>query len=320
MEYAVNPASSVLRIDGGYWVCSNAVWYVGEGPEGPWETATRRPDEIDAIPPSNPHYNTKYVYVYDSTPDVVYVGYTPAYYGSYYHGGCIVYGTGWYYTPWYGHYYYPYHSTWGFHLSYNSYYGWGCRVTWSNGPFTISFGGYGGYYPYGGWWGPRGYIYAPVHHHHHYHRPPGWHHPRYPVERGPDGPRRPGDTRPGIPEDGRENLYKRPENSSRLADRVGAGKEPGAVRERANDVFAGRDGNVYRRSQEGRWQQRDRGGWKDADPSRADRLREGAKSRPKAGGLERDYRSRQRGNVRAGGFQRSRGGAGAVRRGGGRRR
>jgi hypothetical protein len=46
--------------------------------------ATSRPDDVESIPASNPHYNVKYVHVYDSTPDVVYVGYTPGYYGSYY--------------------------------------------------------------------------------------------------------------------------------------------------------------------------------------------------------------------------------------------
>jgi len=52
------------------------------------------PDDVQDIPPDNPHYNVKYVYIYDSTPDVSYVGYTPAYMGSYVYGPCVVYGTG----------------------------------------------------------------------------------------------------------------------------------------------------------------------------------------------------------------------------------
>jgi hypothetical protein len=51
------------------------------------------------------------VKVYDVTPEVVYVGYTPGYYGSYYYHGAVVYGSGWYYTPWYGPYYYPRYPT-----------------------------------------------------------------------------------------------------------------------------------------------------------------------------------------------------------------
>ncbi len=51
-------------------------------------------DEIQKIPPSEPVYNTKYVYVYESTPEVVYVGYTPGYMWSYPWYGVPIYGTG----------------------------------------------------------------------------------------------------------------------------------------------------------------------------------------------------------------------------------
>lgn len=357
MEYAINTSSSVLRIDGKYWVCEKAVWYVGEKPTGPWQVADHRPDVVDNLPPSNPHYSTKYVYVYDSTPDVVYVGYTPGYVGSYVYGGCVVYGTGWYYPPWYGHYYYPYSATWGFHMHYNPWYGWGGAVSWSNGPFTISFGfggygyGYPGYYPYGGWWGPAGFAYAHHHHYHHghpgYYRPPGYH-------RGPGAPStRPGgigggQTKPGAVQAkggaagraGRDNLYNRPENKARIADRGTKGRQPGAAPNRPNNVFAGSDGNVYRRNQDGSWQQKQRDGWSNVNRDRGGTrtgTRPSAGSGEKAGsgrsssGLERSYGARQRGNQRAGGYKGSRasagrsggmsGGArGGARRGGGGRR
>jgi len=270
MEYAINTASAVLKIDGRYWLCEQAVWYVGDNPKGPWLVADNRPDDIDGLPPSNPHYNTKYVYIYDSTPEVVYVGYTPGYVGSYPYGGSVVYGTGWYYPPWYGSYYYPYHSTWGFHVRYNPWYGWGIGVSWSNGPFTISFGGSygGGYYPYGGMWGPRGFVYAPVHHHHHYgHGSPGWNHPGT----RPGGP---GVTRPGTPGElqpgsGRDNLYNRPGNRDKVADRGTGRMQPGVARDRADNVFAGRDGSVQKRAQDGGWQRpagRPASGWLPGQP------------------------------------------------------
>ena len=41
----------------------------------------------------------KYAYVYDVTPQVVYVGCTPGYYGTYVWGPTIVYGTGYWYRP-----------------------------------------------------------------------------------------------------------------------------------------------------------------------------------------------------------------------------
>ena len=126
-------------------------------PQGPWQVADKVPDEIYTIPPSNPHYNTTYVYVYDSTPDVVYTGYYPGYVNSYVYGGCVVYGTGWYYPPYVSPYvYYPCYPTWGFGVGWNPWTGWGVGVSWGYGPFTITvgFGGYGGY---GGWYGPPGY-------------------------------------------------------------------------------------------------------------------------------------------------------------------
>lgn len=322
MEYAINTSYSVLKIDGRYWVCHQAVWYVGAGPEGPWEVADSRPDEIALIPPKNPHYNTKYVYVYDSTPDVVYVGYTPGYVGSYAYGGCVVYGTGWYYPAWYGHYYYPYHATWGFNMRYDPWSGWGVGVSWSNGPFTISIGtgGYGGAYPYN-YWGPHGFAYVPV--------PVYVGRPAYrpPASWNP-GAGRPGDRPSTQPVGGGDNLYKRPENKERVADRAAA-RQPDRTSDRPNDVFAGGDGNVYRRDGDGSWRQQQGDGWKGVDPSQADRARDRASSGSRGGsgrtgsGLERDYQGRSRGSQRAAGFQGSRGsraGGSMGRSRGGRRR
>ncbi|MCP3979648.1 MAG: carbohydrate-binding family V/XII [bacterium] len=311
MEYAINTSYSVLKIDGKYWVCHQAVWYVGDKPEGPFAVADFRPDDIDGLPPSNPHYNTKYVDVYDSTPDVVYVGYTSGYVGSYVHGGCVVYGTGWYYTPWYGRYYYPYTSTWGFNMSYNPWYGWGVGVTWSNGPFSITIGGYGGWgggYPYGGWWGPSGYAYMPVYRggpRYGYTIPDRWGNgpgARPGIDGRPGASTRPavserlGDVQPGARPGvstrtamGGENLYNRPANRDRMADRGGR-PQAGPATDRPNNVFAGKDGGVYRRTSEGKWQQRQGSDWKQG----------GGASRA---GLERDYRSRTRGSQRTGSYQ-----------------
>ncbi len=304
MEYAINTSASVLKIDDRYWACHQAVWYTGPGPEGPWEVADYRPDEVSAIPPSNPLYNTKYVYVYDSTPDVVYVGYTPGYVGSYAYGGCVVYGTGWYYPSWYGAHYYPHQATWGFNVRYDPYHGWGVGVSWSNGPFTISFGGYGGYgYPHS-YWGPRGYAYVPVPVYRGrpgYRPPSSWNPGNRPGNRPGINPPDSGTGRPGQPSAGQDNLYKRPENRDRVAAQ-GGNRQPGRASDKANNVFASRDGNVYRRGGDGGWQQRQGNGWKSSGGG---------------GGLERDHRSRSRGSQRASGFQGSRGSMGG---GGGRRR
>ena len=55
---------------------------------------------IYSIPPSSPLHYFTYVYVYGYTPSVVYVGYTPGYYGTAVSSnGVVVYGTGYYYPP-----------------------------------------------------------------------------------------------------------------------------------------------------------------------------------------------------------------------------
>ena len=100
VEYAVNTASSVFMVQGKYYCCDEAVWYIANAPSGPWKVCDDVPDEIYTLPPDNPHYNVKYVYVYETTPQVVYVGYYPGYMGSYVYGPTLVYGTGWWYRPW----------------------------------------------------------------------------------------------------------------------------------------------------------------------------------------------------------------------------
>ena len=149
MSYAINTDKTVLLIEKKYYCIEDAVWFVSDKATGPWEVSTVRPDEVDEIPPESPVYNVKYVYIYDSTPDVVYVGYLPGYTYSYVYGGVVVYGTGYYYRPWYGYYYYPRPVTYGYGVHYSPYSGWGFS-------FSIRVGW--GYHPYSRcYWGPRGY-------------------------------------------------------------------------------------------------------------------------------------------------------------------
>ena len=69
-SYAANASTSVLQIRNRYYACENAVWFVSDSPDGPWTVADSVPsDDIDAIPPSAPVYNVKYVRIYDATPD-----------------------------------------------------------------------------------------------------------------------------------------------------------------------------------------------------------------------------------------------------------
>ncbi len=165
LQYAVNTSSTVLRNggDGLFYVVDNGVWFVSDRATGPWAVSTVRPIDVDLIPPSCPVYNAKFVNIYDVDPNYVYSGYTPGYLNSYVYGPTVVYGTGFYYAPWYGAYYYPRPWSWGFNFCYTPYFGWGFGWGYSSAWFSIGFGyGYGyGYYGYGyrgcGWWGPSYY-------------------------------------------------------------------------------------------------------------------------------------------------------------------
>ena len=173
MVYATNTGSTVVYTNRIYYLVEDGVWYESASPHGPWEVSVQRPAQVVYIDPTSPVYNVKYVRIYDYTPRVVYVGYTPGYVGSYVYHDTLFYGSGWYYRPWVtAHYYYPRPRTWGFHVGYNSWYGWSFGLSWGWGPF--SFGWYsGGYWHHHhhwhhrhhGYWGPRGYRPRPVPYH-----------------------------------------------------------------------------------------------------------------------------------------------------------
>ncbi|HSB62675.1 MAG TPA: carbohydrate-binding family V/XII [Thermoanaerobaculia bacterium] len=296
-EYAVNTPTSVLRIGGRYYACENAVWYVADSPTGPWLLADAVPqDDLEQIPPSAPVYNVKYVQIYDATPDVVYVGYTPGYLGAYPWYGTVVWGTGWYYRPWIGStYWWPRPCTWGFHAHYTPWSGWGFGSSWSYPFFTVSHGwggwfrpsgwarphywggGYRGYHR--GWFGPGGYR-PPTTIVNHYWgnrpggvRPPGWNRPaggsggmhRPLVPGGPVAGRPVVGFRPPARDVGRlrfqNNLYTRVPGPARNLPRTPSFDRSRPASGRPNNVYADTNGEVYRKTKEG-WQQRSNNAWR----------------------------------------------------------
>ena len=128
MEYATNTSAEVIHSGQNYYAVQHGVWFVADSPSGPWSVADTIPAEIYSIPPSCPLYHVRYVYVYDSTPDVVYVGYTPGYMGAFISDGVVVFGTGWWYPGWCGFippfYCFGWPWTWGFGFRF-SYWGGG---------------------------------------------------------------------------------------------------------------------------------------------------------------------------------------------------
>jgi hypothetical protein len=305
MSYAVNTSSSVLLIDKRYYCCHDAVWYVAEAPSGPWTVCVEVPSEVGSIPPSSPVYNVKYVHVYSYTPEVVYVGYTPGYAGSYVYGGCVVYGTGYAYSPWWGYYYYPRPVTYGFGVHWNPWTGWGFSYGFSTGWFNVRWG-------YGGWWGPCGYRHGYRHGYHH-----GYRHGYYAGSRA--------GYQAGRRDAGRHNVYRNQKHvratggrhgtpSTRPASRDMAARNRAATQPRAttrdrqtpqasqgrNNVYADRSGNVYRKSDSG-WESRDRGGWSSTDRS----TRSGQGSNRSTRDLNRQSDARQRGTQKTQNYQRS---------------
>ena len=248
VEYAQNTSAAVFRYGNLYYACDDGVWYVANSAKGPWTVATEVPDAIYRIPASNPHHNVTYVKVYDVTPEVVYVGYTPGYYGSYYYRGSVIYGTGWWYNPWYGPWYYPRYPTWGFHVRYNPWYGWGFGVSWGYSPFRFSF------YSRPGWWGVGGYRPYP--------RPyvnSGYRKTAANMNRVTTGRINRPETRP--------NLYNRPENRQRVASLPATldTRQARPATNIQNDVLTDRAGAVYRRDADGQWNRRENGQWNRAN-------------------------------------------------------
>jgi hypothetical protein len=239
LEYAVNTSSAVFKVEKMYYCCNEAVWYESKKAKGPWAVCTDVPDEIYTIPPDNPHYNVKYVYVYDSTPEVVYVGYYPGYYGSYYYHGSILWGTGWWYNPWVRGYYYPRFRTWGLHVRWSPWGGWRLGFSYGIGPFRFGFGrgrwGRWGRGRYGGYRGGRRSSYRS-----------GYRAGRRDSARSQQ-----------------RNTYKRQNNANRNVSqqRTQQQKRPQSATGKKNNVYADKNGNVHRKTDSGNWQSKDKSGW-----------------------------------------------------------
>jgi hypothetical protein len=243
LTYAINTATPVIAFGGNYYAVDEAVWFVAEKPTGKWVVALNVPDEIYTIPVESPLYYVTFVRIYGSTPEVVYVGYTQGYTNVYVTNNTIVYGTGYWYPGWYGRYYYPRPSTWGFHVRYNPRWGWSFGLSYSTGPFTFYIGR-GGWYR-GGWWGPGRYR--------SYHR--GYRHGRRAGYRA--------GYRAGKRNSARNNMYRSQRNQARtqpVKSQSGMQAQSRASTNRDNNIYTDRDGNVHRNTDKG-WEQRTEKGW-----------------------------------------------------------
>jgi len=275
LQYAVNSPLPVIRVDAGsYYSVQNGVWFVGPSPTGPWSVATSVPSVIYSIPPSSPLYYVTYVRVYGSTPDEVYEGYTPGYLGTVVSpDNVVVYGTGYYYPPYIGDYWIGWPYTYGF----------GVGFAWT--AFTgFSFGFAAGaiwgawchpwWGPYGwGWYHGRGYTHVNLNHvniYNHWGRGVVATNRRYNGNEFRNGRWSQTGGRTFNPYSARRKVGERnfDANSRRVMPRPQPQiRSSSAVR---NNVFAGREGQVYRYNpSSNNWQRNTRSGWQNAqrDPA-----------------------------------------------------
>lgn len=295
MQYATNTQSPVIRYRGTYYVVDKGVWFESFSPNGPWAVCVERPSEVDIIPPTSPVYNVKYVYIYDYSPDWVYTGYTPGYLNTFIYGGTVVYGTGFYYRPWFGSFYYPRPYTWGFGVSYNPWVGYSLGYSYGYGWFNMGIGvnHYHGWRS--GWFGPA--VYRPPYRWARDSRRAGYYDNRlmanrnvriynntniYNYRRNVVTVNRMPNTRGGLLAN-RNRIDNIPNN--------GVNRRPAGN----NNVYSDRQGNVYERNAQGQWQQRQNRQWTPVD-----------NNNNRVPNLERENQARQRGQARQQTFQTTR--------------
>ena len=274
LTYAVNTASDVIQYRDKFYLCQDAIWFVANSPTGPWQVASEVPAEIYLIPPSSPLFHVTFVYVYDSDYDTVTVGYTSGYSNVYTSWGIVVYGTGWYY-PHYWYYrpvyyrypiYYPYPRTYGSNTYYNPNTGTYGRAGWAYGP-------YGGmtrgttYNPTTGTYTRAAASYSRG-------ESSRWfeaHNPRTSTRVGSvkhrDHYSSWGATAIKRDDNWAVTGHYKGEEGKVRGFKTSEGRS-GFVGRDDNNLYAGRDGNIYRRNEDG-WQKYDDGDWNSIDKSTA---------------------------------------------------
>ena len=368
VQRAVNTDKDIIKVGDVYYMCFQGVWFMSTTPEGPWQVTGEVPKQIYEIPVSSPAHNVTYVTVEDDDDDAVVFATAMAYTGMMVAWGCVVWGSGYYYPPYYGFYggypyYYPHYPSYGYGASYNPW-------TGAYGRHAVAYGPYGGagvgqrYNPRTGTysrgavaWGPYGARGAasglqPAHR--------CGRRDATGIERvrqlGPDrrGARR--QLGHDIPRDQQRHRQYHPRDPGERWRHRGQ-PESGSPGGRttvgvsgSGDVYAGHDGNVYRKQGDS-WQKYGDGGWSGVEATDAqrqqaqDRAAQG-RSEPRAGTtasgwdsntasqVDRDSRARAEGSTRTrdqGNYRSSggsstrssgsyRGGGGGARAGGGGRR
>jgi len=156
LSYASNTQDKVIKVGDLYYLCFQGIWFMSTAPTGPWKTAESVPQEIYTIPSSSPVYNVTYVTQTTTPSGETEASSTAGYLGMFIIGAAVgatlAYGTGYYYPPYYYHGPYPY----PIYRPYPITYGVGAYYNPHNGAYGVARGAYG---PYGGvagaaWYNP----------------------------------------------------------------------------------------------------------------------------------------------------------------------
>jgi len=267
---AVNTDKEIIKFNDTYYLCYQGIWFMSNSPAGSWTLATNIPPEIYQIPPSSPAYDVTYVTIEEddnAADDWVTYAAVAGYTGMMVGWGTTVWGTGWYYPPYYyGGIYYPYWRTYGYGSWYNPYTGiygtagriygpyggagFGARYNPATGTYARGAFAYG---PYGARgaaqaYNPRTGNYAQTRQGSGVYGSWG----STQVKRGDDW----ASTKRFTSSGGNTTRVTRGENGG-MINRRGQG----FVGKQGENVYAGRDGNAYRRDPNGNWSKWDNGSW-----------------------------------------------------------
>jgi hypothetical protein len=300
MAFAVNTSFNVVRADSAYYACYQGAWFTAAAPVGAWTLAPVVPAVIYTIPASSPLYPCTYVRVYAATPTTVTYGYTAGYAMGFVSAGVIVYGTGYYYPPYIYPgpvpIFYPYPVTYAGATYYNSATGawahggaiygpyYGARGGTAYNPTTGAYARGGSVYgPYGGAgafsaYNPSTGSYA---HGSAVYGPDGasgnasWYNARTGTSGSTNqnsnaygrwgsstvaGPNQTVHTQSQSDARGTAGSFSSSTGAEGAGARGAGGNSAGAVKTAGGDVYAGADGNVYKKTDSG-WQKYDNGSW-----------------------------------------------------------
>jgi hypothetical protein len=286
MTYAVNTSYQVVFASAQYYCCCQGVWFIAPTATGPWTVCTAVPAVIYTIPPSCPLYNTTYVHVYSTTPTTVVVGYTEGYSGAYVATtGALMFGAGMLTGALLAS-----DSSYYYYQCYPCYYSYGCAAHYSyaygvyyraGGAYYGPYGGAGwgsAYNPATGTWARAGYAYGPG--------GERWGAQAYnPFTNtfaqhtgGANGYQSWGSS--VVSQDGKwaqAGHVSGPEGTKAYAQTSSGQWAAGAHRTgggtmaatSSGNLYAGKDGNVYKRDSDGQWQTYQGGGsWQDVSAAR----------------------------------------------------